>query len=702
MDHRVADILIEALPYIRRFSGMTLVIKYGGHAMVDEQLKEDFARDVTLLKFIGMNPVVVHGGGPQINSVMDKMGMQPRFVRGMRLTDEATMDVVEMVLGGKVNKAIVAQMNRQGGKAVGLTGKDGGLLLAKKLHIVYQEDATKPPEILDPGLVGDVTRVNAELIRTLTSRGFIPVIAPVGAGESGETFNINADLVAGKIASALKAERLIFLTDVDGVLDSEGRLISSIDAPSVPRLISQKTVSGGMIPKIEYAMDALKSGVRKVQIINGKRRHALLLELFTDKGVGTEIIAEAEKTAQDGAPRGASKGTPPMNEILDQADRVLAATYKRQPVLFVKGQGYRLWDSEGREYLDFLAGIAVCNLGHAHPAVTEALCGQSKTLVHVSNLYYTQPQAELAARLIEKCFADRVFFCNSGAEANEAAIKLARRHFKVKGEPHRYRIISMERSFHGRTMATLSATGQEKIKDGYAPLLEGFDFVPFNDLDALSKAVGPDTCAVLMEPVQGEGGVRCADPAYLEGARRLCDEAGLLLIFDEIQTGMGRTGRLFAHEHFGVAPDIMTLAKALANGLPMGAMLAGEAVAEAFSPGSHASTFGGTPLVCAAALAVLNVFEKEKIPQRCAATGAYFKKALLGLQKRHASVVEVRGMGLLLGMEIQGEGDPVVTACREKGFLINCVQGNVLRFAPPLIIDTEAIDALIRCLDTLL
>ncbi|MFH1102939.1 MAG: acetylglutamate kinase [Pseudomonadota bacterium] len=289
MNHPVADILIEALPYIRRFYGMTIVIKYGGHAMVDEQLKEDFARDVTLLKFIGLNPVVVHGGGPQINKTLEKMGVQPQFVRGMRLTDEATMDVVEMVLGGKINKAIVSQINHQGGKAVGLSGKDGGLIMAKKLHIVYQEDENKPPEIIDPGLVGEVTHVNPELIHTLTEKGFIPIIAPVGGGEEGETYNINADLVAGKIASSLKAGRLIFLTDVDGVLEPSGELISSINADTILGMIKEKSISGGMIPKIEYALDALQNDVGKVHIINGKRRHALLLELFTDKGIGTEV-----------------------------------------------------------------------------------------------------------------------------------------------------------------------------------------------------------------------------------------------------------------------------------------------------------------------------------------------------------------------------------------------------------------------------
>ncbi|MBW2574251.1 MAG: acetylglutamate kinase [Deltaproteobacteria bacterium] len=289
MNSNVADILIEALPYIRRFYGMTIVVKYGGHAMVDEQLKEDFARDITLMKFTGLNPVVVHGGGPQINSVLDRMGMNSRFIKGMRLTDEATMDVVEMVLGGKVNKGIVAQINQQGGKAVGLSGKDGGLIRARKLHIVYQEDKDKPPEIIDPGLVGEVTHINPGIINTLTQQDFIPIIAPVGAGESGETYNINADLVASSIAIALSAGRLILLTDVDGVLDASGSLISSIRAENINQMVEEKTISGGMIPKIECALDALKNGVGKVHIINGNKRHALLLELFTDKGIGTEV-----------------------------------------------------------------------------------------------------------------------------------------------------------------------------------------------------------------------------------------------------------------------------------------------------------------------------------------------------------------------------------------------------------------------------
>ncbi|MGD8548639.1 MAG: acetylornithine transaminase [Desulfobacterales bacterium] len=389
-------------------------------------------------------------------------------------------------------------------------------------------------------------------------------------------------------------------------------------------------------------------------------------------------------------------------EIIKKADQVIAKTYKRFPIVVAKGEGCMLWDTDGKKYTDFVAGIAVCNLGHAHPGVSKALSMQANTLFHVSNLYYTIPQVELASRLAENSFADRVFFCNSGAEANEAGIKLARKYFKEKGESGRYRIISMEHSFHGRTMATLSATGQDKIKQGFEPVLEGFDCVPFNDIDALRRKIGPSSCAVLIEPIQGEGGVRCPDAGYLEAVRQVCDETGMLLIFDEIQTGMGRTGKLFAYEHFGIAPDIMTLAKALANGLPIGAMLAREEVAEAFGPGSHASTFGGTPVVTAASLEVVRVLLEENIIDHCKKIGVYFKERLSWLKNRHELIEDVRGMGLLLGMKLKIEGDQIVASCMEKGFLINCIQGNILRFIPPLIIEKEEIDALVACLDEIL
>jgi acetylornithine aminotransferase len=392
---------------------------------------------------------------------------------------------------------------------------------------------------------------------------------------------------------------------------------------------------------------------------------------------------------------------PVKSEMIDKADKIIARTYNRFPIVITKGRGCTLWDSDGRAYTDFVAGIAVCNLGHAHPRVAKALSKQAEILFHVSNLYYTVPQIELASWLVNNSFADRVFFCNSGAEANEAAIKLVRKYFNDKGEEDRCRIIAMEKSFHGRTMATLSATGQEKIRKGFEPVLNGFDFVPFNDIEALRSKINSSTCAVLIEPIQGEGGVRCPAPEYLKSVRRICDETGTLLIFDEIQTGMGRTGKLFAYENFGIEPDVMTLAKALANGLPIGAMLAKEHVAEAFVPGSHASTFGGTPVVTAASLEVVKILIEENIINYGRKTGEYFKQKLFWLKDRHESIIDVRGIGLLLAMKIKIDGDKIVKACMDKGFLINCIQGNILRFIPPLIIGKEEIDSLTACLDEL-
>ncbi len=350
-------------------------------------------------------------------------------------------------------------------------------------------------------------------------------------------------------------------------------------------------------------------------------------------------------------------------EIMEKADRVVASTYSRFPIVLTEGSGCTLKDAEGRTYTDFVAGIAVCNLGHCHEGVAKAVSEQIRRLVHVSNLYYTQPQIELAEQLVEHSFADRVFFCNSGAEANEAAIKLARKYFHDRGAGGRFRIITMEGSFHGRTMATLSATGQEKIRKGFAPLLDGFDIVPFNDLEAIRGAVTGKTCGVMLEPIQGEGGVRCPDQGYLEGLRELCDQEGILLIFDEVQTGMGRTGRFFAYEHFGMSPDIMTLAKALANGLPMGAMVAREEVAGAFAAGSHASTFGGTPLVAAAALTVMRVLSEGDILERCRLTGEYFRNRLEDLRAKHDMIREVRGEGLLIGLDLTCDGAPFVNQC---------------------------------------
>jgi acetylornithine aminotransferase len=384
---------------------------------------------------------------------------------------------------------------------------------------------------------------------------------------------------------------------------------------------------------------------------------------------------------------------------MELADKYMFKTYGRFPITLIRGEGCKVWDEEGKEYLDFVGGLAVCAFGHSSPIVTKALEEQSKKLVHVSNLYYTRPQAEVAQILVENCFADRVFFCNSGAEANEAAIKLARRYANENWGPEKYRIISMSNSFHGRTMATLSATGQNKIQIGFDPLLSGFKFAQFNDLNSLKETVDESVCAVMLEPIQGEGGVVCPDQDYLKGVREFCDEKKILLIADEVQVGMGRTGKFFAHEHFGIEPDIMTMAKALANGLPMGAMLAKEELSSAFGPGSHATTFGGTPLVTAASKAVLKSLLEDGWISHCEKMGNYFKDKLQDLSKKHLLIKEVRGLGLILAIELDKPGAPVVDALMKEGFLINCTQDNVLRFLPPLIVVEKEIDMLIEALD---
>ena len=390
-----------------------------------------------------------------------------------------------------------------------------------------------------------------------------------------------------------------------------------------------------------------------------------------------------------------------MTDLIEKAEKVIATTYGRFPIVLTHGKGCTLYDDKGKAYTDFVAGIAVCNLGHAHPGIAKVLADQAERLVHVSNLYYTEPQIALAEWLVEHSFADRVFFCNSGAEANEAAIKLVRKYHKDHGAPERFRIITLQGSFHGRTMATLSATGQEKIRKGFEPLVDGFDIVPFNDVEAVQNAVTPQTGAVMLEPIQGEGGVRYPAPEYLGRLRKICDEQGLLLVLDEVQTGMGRTGKLFAHEHFGMTPDIMTLAKALANGLPIGAMLAKEGVAASFTPGSHASTFGGSPLVTSAAIATAKTLVEDGVLKNCERIGGYFKSRLLELKEKYTLIQEVRGIGLLVGLDLSCDGTSVVKKCMDRGFLINCTQEHILRFIPPLVVREREVDALIACLDTI-
>lgn len=375
----------------------------------------------------------------------------------------------------------------------------------------------------------------------------------------------------------------------------------------------------------------------------------------------------------------------------------LMNTYARLPVTFEKGAGCWLWDSDGNKYLDAVSGIAVCNLGHAHPAVTEALCQQAGKLVHTSNLYGIANQTALGDRLAAAAGMDRVFFCNSGAEANEAAIKLARLHGHKKGIDNPT-VVVMENSFHGRTLATLSATGNRKVQAGFEPLVKGFLRVPFDDLEAVENVAKhhPEVVAVLVEPVQGEGGVHVPQEKYLSALRVLCDKHGWLLMLDEIQTGMGRSGRMFAHQHEELKPDVMSVAKGLGNGMPIGACLARGEAAELFQPGNHGTTFGGNPLACAAGLAVLDTLEQENLAERAEELGLRMVTALELALGDQEYISDIRGQGLLLGIELDRPCGELVARALERGLLINVTAGNTIRLLPPLVMSDEDADYLVQ------
>lgn len=385
--------------------------------------------------------------------------------------------------------------------------------------------------------------------------------------------------------------------------------------------------------------------------------------------------------------------------IIADTERYYLPVFARNQIVLDHGKGCKLYDMEGNEYLDFLAGIAVNALGHAHPALVAAISAQAAKLIHCSNLYYTGVQAELVKTLAAVSGFDRVFLCNSGAEANEGALKLARKYGNGKA-PGKNRIISAVHSFHGRTFTTLTATGQPKYQKGFEPLPAGFNYAAYGNIEALEELMGEDVCAVILEPVQGEGGVFVPTDDYLRQVRALCDRYDALLIFDEIQTGLCRCGKWFAWEYSGARPDVITLAKALGGGFPIGAFLITERLSGVFGPGDHGSTFGGNPLACAAANAVLRVMIDEKLADKAASTGSYFLMMLGRLQERYPDkILEVRGRGLLLGMELAKPGKAIVDACLQRGMIINCTAGNVIRLVPPLIISKVEIDALLNVLD---
>ena len=387
--------------------------------------------------------------------------------------------------------------------------------------------------------------------------------------------------------------------------------------------------------------------------------------------------------------------------IVEAGEKYLMGTYKRLPISIERGEGARIYDADGNEYLDFVGGVAVNSLGHCHPAVVEALKERMETVLHCSNYYYNEPAVHLAELICENSCMEKVFFGNSGAEANEGAIKLARKYQKMKGHPEKYVVLTMKNSFHGRTIATLTATGQEKVQHGFEPLPVGFDYIEFNNVESVEPAVAgrTDVAAIMVEPVQGEGGVLPATKEFLEELRRVCDKYELLLIFDEVQVGAGRTGKLFAYQNFGVEPDVMTLAKALSSGVPIGAVTARGEAAEALKPGEHGTTFGGNPLACAVGVATIETMVNGGVLENCEKIGNYLREKMQTLVDKYDSVTGVRGMGLINGLLCTKPGAEVVEKCFEKGVLINCTANTVLRFIPPLTITEADVDKLVATLD---
>ncbi len=383
-------------------------------------------------------------------------------------------------------------------------------------------------------------------------------------------------------------------------------------------------------------------------------------------------------------------------KVIELYDKYIMNTYKRTPLCLEKAKGAKVWDIDGKTYLDFFPGWAVSGIGHCHPTVVRAINKQAKKLLHVSNNYYSELQGKLAETIIRSAFPGKVFFANSGAEANEAAVKLARKYGHDKG---RFEVITMTKSFHGRTLAMITATGQDKVKKGFEPLPSGFVHVPFNDLEAVKEAITDKTIAIMLEPIQCEGGINMAGREYMKSLRALCDDKNIVLIFDEVQTGMGRSGKMFCCHNYGVIPDVMTLAKALGGGLPIGACVAGEKLRDVLTPGTHASTFGGSPIVCAAALGVFEAIKKEKLLQNANSMGVYLRKKLEGLKKKYRFIKEIRAMALIIGVELGINGDDVYKKCLEAGLLINCTQGTILRIMPPMTVTKSEIDKAVSILD---
>jgi len=631
-------------------TGSLWVVKVGGALCEDPHSRRRLARACAAL---GRALVLVHGGGGGVSRLQKKLGLEPRFVEGRRVTGPEDLDAAEMVLTGSVNQALVRDLQSEGMAAVGLSGCDGGLLLCRRVDGL--------------GHVGTPDAVEPRLLNALLASGFTPVISPISLGPEGEPVNVNADEVACAIAAAMGADRLLLLSDVEGVRVSDEWRIDVMSG-EVEMLIASGQVTDGMVPKLRAASAAAAAGVREVRIA----------------GYAGGPLADVRGT---GVRAGAAPPEPPAPGTPDESS-LLAGVFHYPRLMLARGEGSWVWDVEGRRYLDFTAGLGVAALGHGRRDLAVALLEQFATLAHCSNLYGNLPALELARRLKERSFAHRIWFANSGTEANEAAIKFGRLHGRHAGGGRKSALVAFKGGFHGRTLGALAATHHPEYRAPFAPLVPGVRFGRFNDLASARRVMDERVCAVIVEPVQGEGGVVPAEPEFLEGLRALCDEHGALLIFDEVQCGLGRLGFLHAYQAYGVIPDMAVLAKPLGGGLPLGAVLLNEQVAALLRPGQHGSTFAGGPSACTVATRVLDAISQPEFLAHVGLMGERLRAGLEALAAESPVFRSARGLGLMQALVVADPRrvDPgdVVRRAREHGLLVGRAGEDAVRLLPPL------------------
>lgn len=667
-----AEILIEALPYIQRFNRKIIVVKCGGSVMEDRDLEKSIIEDAVLLKLVGFKPIIVHGGGKEISHWLEKFGKEPKFIEGLRVTDADTLEVTEMALA-KVNGELVKFIEGLGVKAVGISGKSGHLLKAEKKKSKR-----------DYGFVGNITDVNGSVLTDLIENDFLPVVYPIGIGEDGNSYNINADDAASEIAKALNAEKLAFLSDIPGLLkdvEDTDSLIAEIYTDEAKQMIRNGSIEGGMLPKIKNCIEAIESGVNRVHILDGRIPHCLLLELFTDKGIGTAILSEKEHKYYKDDDEKEEK----MNyKELDK--EYVANTYGRYDLVAESGSGVILKDEAGKEYIDFTSGIGVNSLGFCNEKWVKAVTEQASKFQHTSNLYYTKPCVDLAKMICERTGMSKVFFGNSGAEGNEGAIKVARKYGSSK-HPCKVEIVTLNMSFHGRTITTVKATGQETMHQFFGPFSRGFIYADVNDISSLESVVNDNTCAIMLEMVQGEGGITVLNQDFVDASVRLCEKHDILLIVDEVQTGVGRTGKLFAYEHFGIKPDLVSFAKGMGGGLPIGGFIMSEKVSKVLGLGDHGSTFGGNPVVAAGGCVVMKTLDDDFI-EDIAKKGEYIMNELSKME----NVYDISGLGMMIGFMVKDmNSKDFLNRCLKKGLMVLTAKDKV-RLLPPLNISYEDID----------